>query len=133
MGAATALMIREMQRFSAEIEAFRREVRQEFGAMLGRVEQKQDTLLEHVIRLEQRSQTMAKELDDLTAEVAGTKAGVDSAVTLIAGLRQQIIDAGTDPAKLQALTDSLKASEAELAGAVATPGTADAKASPPSP
>lgn len=133
MGAATALMIREMQRFNAEIEAFRREVRHEFGAMLERVEQKQDTLLEHVIRLEQRSQAMSQQMDDLKTEVANTKAGVASAVTLIAGLRQQIIDAGTDPAALQELTDSLKASEADLAGAVASPGTADAKASPPSP
>lgn len=76
---------------------------------------------------------MSQQMDDLKTEVANTKAGVASAVTLIAGLRQQIIDAGTDPAALQELTDSLKASEADLAGAVASPGTADAKASPPSP
>ena len=127
MGAGTALMIREMNRFEEKLEAIRRD---SLGP-LERMESKVDTLLEHVIRLLHRSQEMSKELDDLTTEVANTKAGVDSAVTLIAGLRQQIIDAGTDPAKLQALTDSLKSSEADLAGAVQAPGTADAKASQP--
>lgn len=127
MGAGTALMIREMGRFEEKLEAIRRD---SLGP-LERMESKVDTLLEHVIRLLHRSQEMSKELDDLTTEVANTKAGVDSAVTLIAGLRQQIIDAGTDPAKLQALTDALKATEADLAGAVQTPGTAEAKSSAP--
>lgn len=63
---------------------------------------------------------MSQALDDLTAEVAAVHGVVDSAITLIQGLRQQIIDAGTDPAKLQALTDDLHAQEVALSAAVAT-------------
>lgn len=62
---------------------------------------------------------MSAQLDSLTAQVSANTDVIESAVTLIAGLRQQIIDAGTDPAKLQALTDSLAAEDAKLAAAVA--------------
>lgn len=85
-------------------------------------ERKLDQILAALVELKQQGVDMSKELDDLTAEVAATKTVVDSAVVLIQGLRQQIIDAGTDPAALQALTDSLKSTEAALAAAVATPG-----------
>ncbi len=62
-------------------------------------------------------------LDALTAEVAETKGTVDSAVTLIEGLRQQIIDAGTDPAKLAQLVADLDAAQQKLANAIsANPG-----------
>lgn len=64
---------------------------------------------------------MSKQMDDLIAQVAAVKAVDDSALAAIAGLRQQIIDAGTDPVALQALTDSLAASNAELSAAIATP------------
>lgn len=62
---------------------------------------------------------MSKQLDDLTAQVAANTTVLESAVTLISGLRQQIIDAGTDPAALQALTDALAVEDAKLAAAVA--------------
>src|SRR5690348_15783541 len=58
-------------------------------------------------------------LDDLTTRVQNNNDLIDSAITLIGGLRQAIIDAGTDPTKLQALTDSLAAKDQELADAVA--------------
>lgn len=61
---------------------------------------------------------MSKELDDLTAEVAANNAIEESAITLINGLAAQIAAAGTDPAKLQALTDSLTAESANLAAAI---------------
>ena len=62
---------------------------------------------------------MGLELDDLTAQVAETKTVMKSAVVLIQGLRQAIIDAGTDPAALKALTDGLKEDEDALSAAVA--------------
>lgn len=69
----------------------------------------------------ERLDRMSTQLDALTAQVAKTNGIVESAITLIDGLRQQIIDAGTDPAALQALTDSLASESDKLAAAVATP------------
>ena len=82
-------------------------------------------LLKHVFDLlysiHQKVSHISTQLDSLTAQVSANTDVVESAVTLIAGLRQQIIDAGTDPAKLQALTDALAAEDTKLAAAVATP------------
>lgn len=61
-------------------------------------------------------------LDALTTEVGEISDTVDSAIALIAGLRQQIIDAGTDPTKLADLVAQLDAKQQALAEAVATPG-----------
>lgn len=57
-------------------------------------------------------------LDQLTADVQADKDAVNSAITLINGLAQQIKDAGTDPAALKALTDQLEANTSSLAAAV---------------
>lgn len=59
------------------------------------------------------------EFQALSDQVTSTNGVEASAVVLITTLRQQIIDAGTDPAKLKALTDSMKASSDALAAAVA--------------
>lgn len=61
---------------------------------------------------------MSQQMDDLTKQVAANTTVIEGAVSLIAGLRQQIIDAGTDPAKLQALTDSMAAEDAKLSAAL---------------
>ena len=67
----------------------------------------------------QEGTKMSAELDALTAEVAAVSTVAQSAVVLIQGLRQAIIDAGTDPVALQALTDDLRATEQALSNAVA--------------
>ena len=72
-------------------------------------------LLETVIEGEKR---MSAELDALAQQVAVTDNIMDSAITLIQGLAQQIQNAGTDPAKLQALTDDLMAKSNSLAAAI---------------
>lgn len=72
----------------------------------------------NISSLAKRIDTMSAALDRLTAEVAETKDAVDSAVTLIAGLAQQIRDNATDPAALNALADQLDADQAEIAAAV---------------
>lgn len=62
---------------------------------------------------------MTKEIDDLSTSVAHNTDVEESAITLIQGLAAQIAAAGTDPAALQALTDSLNAESTKLAEAVA--------------
>lgn len=62
---------------------------------------------------------MSQELDTLTAEVARNTTVEKSALVLIQGFAKQLADAGTDPVKLKALSDSLAANDNELAAAVA--------------
>ncbi len=62
---------------------------------------------------------MSKELDDLKAEVAAEETVGDSLVTLVEGLAAQLVDAGTDPVALKAITDDLKAHADTWAAAVA--------------
>jgi molybdenum cofactor biosynthesis enzyme MoaA len=62
---------------------------------------------------------MQGSLDTLTAEVARNTTVEKSALALIKGFAQQLQDAGTDPAKLDALAASLTANDDELAAAVA--------------
>jgi len=79
---------------------------------------KVDEIIDQLLILQWRIRTMSKELDDLTAQVTTNTTVIQGAVVLIQGLRQQIIDAGTDPAALKALTDSLGASDVALAAAL---------------
>jgi hypothetical protein len=58
-------------------------------------------------------------LAGLTTQVATTTGVEQSAITLINGLAVALKAAGTNPAKLQALQDSLTASSTALAAAVA--------------
>jgi predicted nucleic acid-binding Zn-ribbon protein len=57
-------------------------------------------------------------LDNLTREVSETRSVIDSAITLIQGLRSKLADAGTDPEKLEALAKELDESQAKLAEAL---------------
>ncbi len=75
---------------------------------------------------------MSKELDDLTAEVAAVTTVEQSAIALINGIAAQLAAAGTDPAKLSALTASLTASSTALAAAIAA-NTPAAPVAPPAP
>jgi len=62
--------------------------------------------------------TMSKELDDLTNEVEAVKGTQASAVVALNRLADMVTAAGTDPAKLAALTADLKASADQLALAI---------------
>ena len=69
----------------------------------------------------QRITQMASQLDALTAAVARNTDVTESAITLLNGLKQkldELIAAGSDPAALQALADSLGAETQKLADAV---------------
>jgi hypothetical protein len=73
-----------------------------------------------------KENSMSKELDDLTAAVAAEDSVIDSAVALINGIPALIAAAGTDPAKLSALSADISTKSAALAAAVAanTPAAA---------
>ena len=79
--------------------------------------------LDHILYLlrviRQEEQKMSLELDELTAEVEETKGIEQSAIVLIEGIAAALAAAGTDPAALKALHDSLKTASDELAAAVA--------------
>lgn len=73
---------------------------------------------------------MSVEMDRLTQEVADTKTSVDSVITLVEGLAQQIRDNAGDPAALNALADELDAQQGRISAAV-TANTAPPPAEPP--
>src|SRR5438876_3869629 len=79
---------------------------------LVRIERKLDQLLK-------QEQLIMAAIDDLTAEVARDTTVIGAATTLINGFAAQLAKAGTDPAKLKALQDSLKTNTDTLAAAVA--------------
>lgn len=62
---------------------------------------------------------MAQDISALEAQVTANETVEGSAATLINGIAAQIAAAGVDPAKLQSLQDSLKASADALSAAVA--------------
>jgi len=61
---------------------------------------------------------MSAELDALTAQVQANTDAEQSAITLLTNLHAMLEAAGTDPAKLSALKDTLKNSSDALAAAV---------------
>jgi hypothetical protein len=65
--------------------------------------------------------TMAGELDGLTTQVQANSDVIDSAITLIRGIKASLDNAiaANDPAALQALSNALGAKDTELAQAVA--------------
>lgn len=65
----------------------------------------------------ERLTKMAIQLDELEATLARNTDATDSVVVLITTLRQDIIDAGTDPVKLREVTDKLEANTQKLAAA----------------
>lgn len=72
-----------------------------------------------ITQLNQQEAHNMQQLDDLTAEVSRNTTVVGSALVLIQGFAAALEAAGTDPAKLQALRDSLAANDDALAAAVA--------------
>lgn len=68
-------------------------------------------------------------LDDLAAAVAAEDTVIDSAITLLNGLKAALDAAGTDPTKLAALSSDITAKTAALSAAI----TANTPAAPASP
>lgn len=57
-------------------------------------------------------------IDDILADVQSERTVIDSAITLLNNLTSMIASAGTDPAKLQAVIDTVEANKKALADAV---------------
>jgi hypothetical protein len=68
--------------------------------------------------LKYKEEIISVELDALTQEVNDSITVEASAIVLITGLSAQITAAGTDPAKLSALTAQLDAGKQQLAAAI---------------
>lgn len=99
---------------------------------LARIEEKLDKLLTGQAVSLAKGRLIMATLADLATAVAAEKTVVDSAVTLLGGLSQQLKDAlaSGDPNAIQAIIDSVDAQKQELADAVTANTPA---AAPPTP
>lgn len=84
----------------------------------GSLDQKLNKIIQALQRLGAQEQIVMQELDDLTAQVKATDDAEQSALVLINGIAARLAAAGTDPAKLAALTSDLKSNSDALAAAV---------------
>lgn len=109
-------------------------------ARLSRVEQLLQAVLarqtSHTIALDSLTligERMSAELDRLTQTVSKNNSMIDSGITLIKGLADEIRTLKAEPAKLAALADSLDAKAAALAAAIAenTPAAPQPIPTPP--
>jgi len=79
---------------------------------------KLNRILEILEKIERREKIMSAELDALTTQVTANESLEQSAITLIQGIAAQLAAIKDDPAKIQALADSLKASADTLSAAI---------------
>jgi len=77
-----------------------------------------DTILEAQLLILKELKKIMSTLDQLTADVAAEDSAVDSAVVLLQGLKAALDAAGTDPAKLAALSADIQAKTKVLSDAV---------------
>lgn len=80
-----------------------------------------------------RLKDMSAALDNLAAKVAAIDTVIDSAVTTIQGLAQQVRENLTDPSALQRLADDLDAKSVALAAAIAESTSTVTQPEPPAP
>ncbi len=85
---------------------------------LDTVIQRLDKTNETLTALTAQMEKLMSLIDDLTADVADERTVIDSAVTLLGNLSDQLAAAGNDPVKLAALKDAIDANKATLAAAV---------------
>jgi|SRR6478736_7853174 len=76
------------------------------------------TLDEHLHRLLKGQRKMSAQLDRLIRETQETQDAVDSVLTLVDGLAQQLRDAADDPQKINDLADTLDQLQTRIANAV---------------
>lgn len=86
---------------------------------LDRIEQGLHEVLETTKQINRRIEIMANEMEALTAAVARNKELIGSTIVLLNGLNDRIKAAGTDPAKLAAITEDLDDQDKTLAAAEA--------------
>lgn len=101
----------------------------EINLRLSLIEAKLDIIGLKIDNLTRRSIAMAAELDALEQQVAQNTDLEQSAIVLIQQLADMISQVKTDPARLQKLSDDLKAKATALAAAI----TANTPPPPPAP
>jgi len=79
---------------------------------------KLNKIIRKLDQITDKENEMSEELDLLTVEVAEIATVVDSAIVLLNGLAQQLLDIRDDPAAIEALALELDAKANELAAAV---------------
>lgn len=84
-----------------------------------RIITKLDTIIDMLKVSAEKETKMTVELDELTAAVEENTTLDNSVIQLVEGLAAQILALKDDPAKLAALSASLKASSAAVAAAIA--------------
>ena len=77
-----------------------------------------DRIEKRLIAIKGEEDTIMADLTQLTADVTANGNAVQSAITLLQGLKAALDAAGTDPTKLAALSTQLEASTTALANAV---------------
>lgn len=77
-----------------------------------------EKVLTEIKSINQKLVHMANELQGLQQEVAESKTVMQSAITLLQGLKQKLDEAGTNAAALKSLSDELDANTNALAAAV---------------
>lgn len=82
-------------------------------------EEKLDAILRSLKRIEKTGGKIMFNVDDIAAKVAEQETVIGSTVTLLTELRTELRNAGTDPAKLNAIGLALDAHTQMLAEAVA--------------
>lgn len=76
------------------------------------------TVVQAVLEQNKKLNKIMAALEDLQAKVETSATVTDSAVILLKGLKDALDKAGTDPAKLKALSDQLGTNTQELADAI---------------
>ena len=79
------------------------------------IENQLNRILDAIVKLETK---LADEMEYLTTQVTQTNTVIDSAIVLIQGIKAALDAAGSNPAALKALRDSLDTSEQALAAAI---------------
>lgn len=82
------------------------------------IEQKLNKIVAMLTTVLQKENHIMALIDDLEAGVAANGDAEDSAITLLNNLTALIQAAGTDPARLQAVIDTVNAKKAALAAAI---------------
>lgn len=96
------------------------------------IQQLRTTLDAFITDTKQQEELIMADTTDLEAKVAANTTVIESAITLLGGLKAALDAAGTDPVKLAALAATLADEDGKLSAAVAanTPGAPPA---PPAP
>lgn len=82
------------------------------------ISHKLNTILNRLIDAIRKEEKTMVTMEELIAQVTENTALEASAIEMIQGLAEQIADNKDDPAKIEAITTSLKASAAALAAAI---------------